>query len=302
MVLSFYAGAELGDSMLLADRYFFTAPALEELGWLNGNSGDGRRMEMISMMKSNAVAYENAPERAAGARGRPRLKGDAIKLRSLFDERAAEFVTGTASIYGKKREVPYLCLDLLWGKSLYRAVRFVLTVLDGVRSVLACTDASFEPLQIIELYAKRFTIEGTFRAMKQDVGAFTNRFWTSRMPKLNRYSKSGEPDRATKVTDEYAREKVLVAFDANERYAFCGVMATGLLQLLSLKFSGDGILENARYQRTPTRTMPSEAVVADVLRKSIFRLLDKHADLPICRKLTSIIDNTACIFEKLVAS
>jgi hypothetical protein len=159
-----------------------------------------------------------------------------------------------------------------------------------------------EPLQIIELYARRYTIEGTFRAMKQEVGAFTNRFWTSKMPKLNRFSKSGEPDRATKVTSEYARGKVMSAFDANERYAFCGVMAIGLLQMLSLKYADDGLLENARYQRTPTRSMPSEAVVADVLRKSIFRLLVKYADLPICKKILSKMDKTACILEKLEAS
>jgi len=302
IVLSYYAGAELGDSILLADRYFFTVPALEELGWLNSGCGDGRRMYMISMMKSNAVAYEKAPARTPGAKGRPRVKGNAKKLHSLFNERAADFVTGVANIYGKKQKVQYLCLDLLWGKGIYKTVRFVLTILDGVRAVLACTDTGIEPLQIIELYSMRFAIEGTFRSMKQEVGSFTNRFWTPQMPKLDRYSKSGAPDRATKVTSEYARGKVLEAFDANERYAFCGVMAIGLLQMLSLKFADEGILENARYQRTPTRTMPSEAVVADVLRKSIFRLLDKHADLPICQKIRSLMDNGVCILEKKAAS
>ena len=140
--LSYYVGEKLGDSVLLADRLYLTVPALEELDWLNKNKG--RRMELVTLAKSNAIAYEEPPVRAPGERGRTRLKGKDVKLRNLFKERAGEFKTVTANIYGKRQEAKFLAIDLLWGKKLYRKMRFVLTVLGGTETILACTDTSFE--------------------------------------------------------------------------------------------------------------------------------------------------------------
>ena len=298
--LSYYVGEKLGDTVLLADRLYLTVPALEELDWLNKNKG--RRMELVTLAKSNSIAYEEPPMRALGDRGRTRLKGKDVKLRNLFKERAGEFKTVTANIYGKRQEVKYLVIDLLWGKKLYRKMRFVLTVLDGTKTILACTDTNMTPLDIIELYARRYKIESTFKALKQDVAAFSNRFWTLDMPKLNRYANSGEADRAAYITQKDEREKVLDAFDANERYAFCGVVALGLLQMISLKFCTDGINANLRYQRTPPKKLPSEASVADFLRKSIFRLLVNASDLVISRKILGLMRDPDCIFENKVVS
>jgi len=42
----------------------------------------------------------------------------------------------------------HTAVDLLWGKKLYRKMRFVLTVLDGHETILACTDISMDPLDI----------------------------------------------------------------------------------------------------------------------------------------------------------
>ena len=298
--LSYYVGESLGDTVLLADRLYLTVPALEELDWLNGNKG--RRMELVTLAKSNATAYEEPPKRAPGDRGRTRIKGRNVKLRELFKERAGEFKTVTANIYGEGQEVRYLAVDLLWGKKLYRKMRFVLTILDGRETILACTDTSMDTLDIIELYARRYTIEGTFRALKQDVAAFSNRFWTLEMPKLDRYAESGEVDRAAYVTGKGDREKVLNAFDANERYAFCGVVALGLLQMISLKFFADNNNANLRYQRTPPKKLPSEAGVADFLRKSIFRLLEKAPELAISRKILGLMRDPDNIYEKKMVS
>jgi hypothetical protein len=99
------------------------------------------------------------------------------------------------------------------------------------------------------------------------------------------------------VTGERAREKSLAAFDANERYAFCGVMALGLLQMLSLMYFNDGSVANLRYQRTPPRTLPSEANVADYLRKNIFRLLANDPVLTISQKIHGLMDDSVCVYE-----
>jgi hypothetical protein len=147
IILSYYMGEKLGDSILLADRLYLTVPALEELDWLSSNGG--RRMEMVTMAKANAVAYEDAPAQVPGARGRPRLKGGAVKLNALFETRAGEFKTTVANIYGRQQKLKYLTVDLQWGKGLYRKIRFVLTDTDGTRAIIACTDTSIEPVLII---------------------------------------------------------------------------------------------------------------------------------------------------------
>ena len=54
--LSYYVGEKLGDTVLLADRLYLTVPALEELGLLNKNKG--RRIELVTLAKSNAIVYE----------------------------------------------------------------------------------------------------------------------------------------------------------------------------------------------------------------------------------------------------
>jgi hypothetical protein len=298
MILSYYIGEKLGDSLLLADRYFLTVPALEEIDWLNANGG--RRMELVTMAKSNAVAYNEPPAKVPGSKGRPRIKGDAVKLASLFTTMASRFKPALASIYGRQQEVKYLSVDMRWGKGQYRKLRFVLTDMDGVRAVLACTDTSIEPLAIIELYARRVSIEGAFRSMNQDVASLSNRFWTFSMPKLDQFAKPGAPDRATSITTEYAREKSLDAFDANERYAFCGVMAIGLLQMLSLKQYVD--VSNIRYQRTPPKNVPSEAAIADFLRKNIFRLLSNAPNLTLSHKILALMNDLDGVYEKIEAS
>jgi hypothetical protein len=62
---------------------------------------------------------------------------------------------------------------------------------------------------------------------------------------------------------------------------FCATVATGLLQLISLRFSGTGELQNLRFMRTRRRATVSEATVADFLRKNIFWFLHNQPDLPI---------------------
>jgi hypothetical protein len=131
--------------------------------------------------------------------------------------------------------------------------------------------------------------------MKQDVAAFSNRFWTLDMPKLNRFAKSSEPDRAARVKEKQARKNVRKAFDASEGYVFCGIVALGLLQILALTFFGGIATQVFRYLRTPSKSVPSEATVAAYLRKNIFRLLPANANLTLSRiiieKMASIDDD-----------
>ena len=209
-----------------------------------------------------------------------------MKLATLFDTEADKFEQCQIDMYGKSTVVRYLCRDYLWGKKLYRKMRFVLVEFDdGRRAIIACTDTSMDPLDIVKLYCKRFSIECTFKSMKHDVAAFSNRFWSIFMPKLNRYAKSGEADRATNIKGEHQRKCVLKSLHATEGYVFCGVVATGLLQMLSLMHVDKEVKSKLRYLRTPSKTAESEATVAEYLQRNIFRLLTLEAELPISQIL-----------------
>ena len=45
----------------------------------------------VSRLKLNAVAWKDAPERKPGQRGRPRKKGNRVKLWELFETKRTEF-------------------------------------------------------------------------------------------------------------------------------------------------------------------------------------------------------------------
>ncbi|TGA96040.1 hypothetical protein E4665_16965 [Sporolactobacillus shoreae] len=145
----------------------------------------------LNILHSSCVAYE--PPVQKGGRGRPRKKGARLKLKDLFSSQAPLFETVTLSLYDKEETVSYLCRDLLWGQGLYQELRFVLVVMGERQSILVSTDRSLSPETILQLYARRFTTETTFRALKQTIGAFSYHSWIRSMPKLNRYRKKDEP-------------------------------------------------------------------------------------------------------------
>ncbi len=90
------------DAYCVLDRYFLAVPALMELSRLNDKST--HRLDIITRAKSNCIAYEKPVIDTAPRRGRPRKKGTAIKLCTLFEERANDFVKTSVMMYGTKQE------------------------------------------------------------------------------------------------------------------------------------------------------------------------------------------------------
>lgn len=267
-----------GGAILLLDRYFLTVPALRALAGTDPAGG----VHIVTKAKSNCSAYLPAGDRT-GKRGRPRLKGAAVKLSALFSSDRDAFVSAAVPLYGKTEKVSYRCVDLLWGKGLYRKLRFVLVEMGGTRSILVSTDLDLAATDIIELYGRRFSIESMFREMKQVICSFGYRFWTKAMPRLNRYRKKTEPDPVDGVVSKHRQERILLALKATEGFVFCCAVAIGLMQMLSLNFFDTGETGRLRFLRTRRRALPSEATVADFLRRNIFALLLSDRDLPITR-------------------
>lgn len=275
--LAYKTAVHFGKAILLLDRLYLTIPALRMLDELNDG---GQAMHIVTKAKRNCVAYQQ-PDSASGKRGRPRKKGASVKMFDLFESAKAQFGSAQILLYGKQEDVRYLCVDLLWGQGLYKMLRFVLVEYNNTRTVLVSTNLMLEPLDIIQLYGKRFGIEMMFREMKQVISAFGYRFWSKHMPKLNRFKKKTEPEPIEQVTKPYAQKRVKLAVKATEGFMFCAVVATGLLQMTALRFSDTNELTNLRYLRTKRRDIASEATIADFLRKNFFALLHRQPDLPL---------------------
>ena len=275
------ASKVFGTAYLLLDRYFLSVPALRALK--EHNQSDAPRVDIITKAKSNCRAYKKPRVIRSRKRGRPRRKGTAVQVTTLFAQKASRFTRATIYMYGEKQEVSYYCTDLLWGQKLYQELRFVLVQYNGSRSILVSTDLSLSPKRIIELYAYRFSIEELFREFKQQIGGFAYHFWTKAVPKLNHFSKKEDPDQLEAVTDTHERNLILSNIKAIEGFVLFASIAMGMLQLIALDGRSGRAAKKIRYLRTTSLQCPSEGTVMYYARKTIYSLLLQHPDSFITR-------------------
>ena len=265
--------SQIGQSILLLDRLYLTVPMLKELMLRP-------LLVAVTKAKSNAVAF-HVPTPRTG-KGAKRKKGDKVKLFDLFETKTDEFITEAVYAYGKLQKASYYSIDLLWGKTLYQKLRFVLTILDGKKSILVSTCLDLSPVQVIELYCCRFKIECSFRELKQVVAGFSYRFWSKHMTKLSKYKSNGyNRDKLKAITDEIAQDNINATVRAINGFVMLSVIALGLLQIISIKFADCFTGNSIRFMRTKSNIIPSEATVADYLRKNIYRLFRFFPDLAI---------------------
>lgn len=272
----------MGPSIIVLDRFFLTVPLLKKLQEQNDY---WHLLDVITRAKMNVVAYLPPPPVPKGKRGRRPKKGAKVQLAEYFENEEI-FSTDQAVLYGKKEEIRYYVIDLLWGATLYMPVRFVLTIRDGKKAIFVSTDLSLTGIQIIESYCHRFKIEITFREFKQRVAGCLSRFWTKSLPKLNRYKKRGEPGRLTEVTSDADREKILDTLDATERYAQFACIALGMAQIIATVPRFASMVRRHRWLRTAHKTHVSEATVMWYLQRNIRELVAKTPQLRVTRIIT----------------
>lgn len=156
-------------------------------------------------------------------------------------------------IYGKKENISYYNLDLIW-KPAKSIIRFVFVKSTRGNIILMCSDLNLSPTQIIELYSYRFTIETMFKAFKNVGSGFTYHFWSLYLTRKKRIpSKSNN----SYVTDSKEKEKTTKTFNAIENFVNFNIIAYGLLQLISIKFNSEINNNSNCWLRTIKSEIPS---------------------------------------------
>jgi len=255
------------ESILLMDRYFLSVPALQERIACE-EQFKSPLVHIVTKAKKSATAYHKPVKRSG--RGAPAKKGSKVKVMQLFTDCADKFITAKVLLYGVEQEIQYFCTDLLWGKKLYQELRFVLVKTGSSQSILVCTNTAFSPKKIIRLYGYRFKIEVSFKALSGCLDGLGYHFWTTFMPKLNRFAKKGDPNPIYSITDSAAQKHIISTLTAIENFVMMNCIALGLLQLISLRFFDSKNHSLLRWLRTVSSNTPSEATTAVFMRKSIY--------------------------------
>jgi hypothetical protein len=245
--------------LLVVDAYYASRKVLRPLF--------GAGHQVLTRVRSNAVAYYPAARPWPPRRGRPKLYGPKVRLRDLWRSRRERFEQAPSPVYGETGvTLRYYALDLLW-RPVGRLVRFVLVEhpIRG-RVILMSTDGGLSPLDIIAGYGERFKIELAFKQALHTLGSYAYHFWMMTMTPLPRRRGNQYLHRKS---DDY-RRLVRRKLDAYHRYVQLGCIAQGLLQYLALHYR----TEVWRHFRSWLRTMnpaqpPSEAVVAQALRNTL---------------------------------
>lgn len=258
---------------LIADAYYACASMVQELF----ESGD----DLVVRVKSNVVAYRRAQQRPVNKRGRPKKYGEKVKLMALFKDKP-RFTTGTISGYGNEEtEVEFYSEDLLW-KPVGRIVRFVLVIYPNKgRCILMTTDLSLDPLQVIEMYTKRFKIEESFKQSVHTIGAFDYHFWLKPMERIKRGSGNQHLHRESQEYREAVKEKI----ESYNRFVAIGAVAQGFMQYLSTYFPAE-VYALSPWLRTRTKSgHPSEATVSQALRDALPEFRASTTDTSALRKI-----------------
>jgi hypothetical protein len=236
---------------------------------------------LVTRVKSNAVAYTAHQRRGLRKRGRPRVYGRKIKLRSLLDDPKG-LEQAKSPVYGERQVViHYKVRDLLW-RPAGRLVRFV-AVIHPTRGscLLMCTDTSLAAIEIIRLYGLRFKIEHTFKQAVRLIGSFSYHFWMSDMKPVRRRSGNQHLHRASSEYRDLVRRKL----HAYHVFIQAAVVCQGLLQYLAVAFPQRVWDAFGSWLRTIRPGIPpSELVVANALRHSMPEFLLNSAPVNVFAK------------------
>ena len=255
------------EAWLVLDAYFSVSPVFRLAASFWSVKYKRPFIHIVTRAKKNYVAYFPPPPRPPGKRGRSLKYGDKMVLNEAFDHPHL-FQQVEMEVYGRTESVKLMMADLLW-RPFGGYIRFVWAITSRGPIILMCSDLSAKPEQVLALYCQRIRIEVMFDALKNKLGAFRFHFWTAYLPKHSRQPKS---NKQLKTPAPEHISKVIACWQAMETFVFCASVATGLLQLFSLRYKNGLWKQQVLYLRTRSRELPSENTVRQILAP----LLAKH--------------------------
>lgn len=156
-------------------------------GWYASLAGTALpRTEVVSRMRRDAALYEPAPART-GKRGRPRKRGVRLDSPQEMATTARKgWVKATIDARGKPVECLVLARKVLWYAVNPDALVLLVIVRDPQGKepddFFFTTDTDASPESVASCYAGRWSIEVTFRDVKQHVGGEQPQSWKHRGP------------------------------------------------------------------------------------------------------------------------
>lgn len=255
-------------TVLIVDAYYACRKVLRVL------LGAGH--QVITRVKTNAVAYYPAIPPKKPRRGRPRVYGEKVRLRDLWRTQTQRFITAPSPVYGETGvTLRYYTIDLLW-RPVGQLVRFVLVEHPTRgRLIVMGTDLSLSALELIACYGYRFKIEVAFKQALHTLGTYAYHFWMMTMTPIARRAGNQYLHRKSERYRRNVRRKLA----AYHRYVQLGCIAQGLLQYLALYFRRDVWTHFRSWLRTMNPAQPpSEAVVAQALRNTLPEFLVDTSD------------------------
>jgi hypothetical protein len=143
---------------------------------------------VVSRMQRNAALFEAPPARTPGQRGRPRKRGARLPAPPglAATAEAGEWKRVTLNLRGKHTERLILSRRVLWYGLLSNHLVLLVIVRDPTGhqpdDFFFATDVDRAPECVAEHYAGRWSIEDTFRNVKQFLGAQQPQSWKHQGP------------------------------------------------------------------------------------------------------------------------
>jgi DDE superfamily endonuclease len=147
-----------------------------------------REVTMITRLRLDAALYEPAPARRPRQNGRPRLKGARLPtLKAVLEDRQTAWSRQQVAGWygGAARVVEVASATAVWYHTGLPAVpvRWVL-VRDPLEEfkpqALLSTDLESEPVEMLEYFVRRWTVEVTFEQARAHLGMETQRQWSDK--------------------------------------------------------------------------------------------------------------------------
>jgi len=254
-------------------QFYFVADAYYANGKIvRGLLGQGNHL--ITRAKSNAVAYQPCILQGKKSRGRPRVYGNKVALKSRFkDQQGWEQMP--SPVYGEKEvSIAYKVCDLLW-RPAGTIVRFIVVIHPTRgRCLLMSTDTALSATEIIRLYGLRFKIEHAFKQAVHIIGTFSYHFWMKEMKPLRRRNGNQYLHMESKAYRDGVKRKI----HAYHVFVQAGIVSQGLLQYLAACHTELVWKSFGSWLRTiRPGVAPSELVVATALRHCLPEFLSVNS-------------------------